>query len=73
MNTKTSGLVKITDYDTKINKTEKNITAHDHPKCITTREFNKIMAENFKEKLKQVNLVSKTDFDNKLISFNKTK
>ena len=28
------------------------------------------MAENVKERLKQANLVSKTDFDNKLVSFN---
>ena len=28
-------------------------------------------AENFKERLKQTNLLNKTDFDNKLISFNR--
>ena len=28
-------------------------------------------AENFDARLKQANLVSKTDFDNKLISFNR--
>ena len=29
-----------------------------------------LTAQNFKEKIKQANLVSKTDFDNKLISLN---
>ena len=37
----------------------------------TTREFNKLTAENFKARLKEVNLVTKTDFDNKLTSFNR--
>ena len=32
---------------------------------------NKITAKTFKEKLKQTDLVSKNNFDNKLISFNK--
>ena len=38
---------------------------------ITTQEFNKLTAESFAVKLKQANLVSKTDFDNKIISFNR--
>ena len=40
-------------------------------KIITTQEFNKLNAENFAARLKQANLVSKTDFDNKLISFDR--
>ena len=36
-----------------------------------TLEFNKLTAENFTARLKQVDLVSKTDFDNKLTSFNR--
>ena len=43
----------------------------DNSKCITTQEFNKLMAENFEARLKQADLVNKTDFDNKLTSFNK--
>ena len=35
-------------------------------KYITTPEFNNLTAENFTERLKNANLVSKTDFDNKL-------
>ena len=47
---------------------------------ITTQEFNKLTADDFKARLKQpnlasnndmANLVNKTDFDNKLLSFNK--
>ena len=37
----------------------------------TTQEFNKLNAEKFGARLNQANLVSKTDFDNKLTSFNR--
>ena len=40
-------------------------------KFIATQESNKSTAENFAARLKQANLVSKTDFNNKLISFNR--
>ena len=43
----------------------------DNSKYITTQEFNKLTAENFAAILKQADLVAKTDFDNKLTSFNK--
>ena len=43
----------------------------DHAKYITTPEFKKLTAENFGARLKPANLVSKTDFDDKLISFNR--
>ena len=36
---------------------------------ITNQEFNKLTTDNFKERLKQANLVSINYFDNKLISF----
>ena len=41
-----------------------------HDKYITTPEFDKLTAENFAERLKQGNLVRKTDLDNKLTSLN---
>ena len=41
-----------------------------HAKYIASQEFDKLTAENFAARLKQANLVSKTNFDNKLISFN---
>ena len=62
---------KKTDYNTKINETEKKITDDNHDKYITTPEFNKLTSENFAARLKQANLVTKTEFDNKLTSFNK--
>ena len=43
----------------------------DHAKYVTTPEFKKLTAENFGARLKPANLVSKTDFDDKLISFNR--
>ena len=70
-----SNLVKVTDYITKINEIEKEITDHNHDKYNATPEFNKLTSENFAERLKQANLagksdngifVNKTDFDNKL-------
>ena len=54
-----SNSVKKTDYKRKINEIEKKITDHDHDKCITTPEFNKLTAENF-----QANLASKSDTAN---------
>ena len=61
-------LVTTTVLNTKIGQL-KNIP--DQVKYVTTQEFNKLIAENFAARLKQANLVSKTDFDNKLISFNR--
>ena len=71
MNTKTSGLVKKTDYDTKISEIGKKITDHDYAKYFTTQGFNKLPAEDFKERLKKAILLGKTDFDNKIIRFNR--
>ena len=52
-----SNLVTKTDYETKMNKTEKKITGHDHDKYITTPEFNMLTSENLAAKLKQTSLV----------------
>ena len=43
----------------------------DNSKYITTQEFNNLTAENFAARLKQADLVNKTDFENKLTSFNR--
>ena len=43
----------------------------DQAKYIIIQEFNNLTAETFAARLIQANLVSKTDFDNKLISFNR--
>ena len=55
--------------NTKISEVENKFP--DSSKYITTQEFNKLTAENFAAKLKQADLENKTDFDNKLTSFNK--
>ena len=52
-----------TDYNTKNTEIEKKVAHHNHDKYITTPEFNKLSAEVFKARLKQTNLVTKTDFD----------
>ena len=54
--------IKISEFENKIS---------DNSKCITAQEFNKLTAENFAARLKRGNLMNKTDFDNKLTSFNK--
>ena len=73
----TSSLMTTTVLNTKISEVENKIPGY--AKYITTQEFNKLTAENFAARLKQADLVNKTDFDNKLTSFhwkitsNKTK
>ena len=63
-----SSLVKITNYNTKINKIEKKIADHNHDKYLTTPEFNRLTTKNFKARLAQADLATKTDLDNKLQS-----
>ena len=57
----------------KLLKLKRKITDHNHDKYITTPEFNKLSAEVFNLKLKQADLVTKTDFDGKLRSQNQKK
>ena len=64
-----SGLVTKTILNTKISEAENKILNHD--KYITTPEFNNMTKGNFEARLKQAHLVSKNDFDNKQISFNR--
>ena len=58
--------VTTTILNTKISKFEGKIPCNS--KYITTQEFNMLTAENFAARLKQADLVNKTDFDNKLTS-----
>ena len=58
-----------TVLNTKISEVENKIPSHD--KYITMPEFNKLSAECFAARLKQVNLLTKNGSDNKLTSFNK--
>ena len=65
----TSGLVTTSVFITKNSKVESKILGH--VKYITTHEFNKLTEKNFAGRLKQANVVNKTDFNKKLTSFNK--
>ena len=65
-----SSLVKKTDYNTNISEIEKKLTDHNLDKYITTSEFNKLTAEKSAARLKYRNLVTKTDFDDKLKNLN---
>ena len=65
------GLVKKTDNDTKISEIENKLTDHNHDKYITTPEFNTLAASVFNARLAQANLLTKTDFDAKLLSLNR--
>ena len=62
---------KKTVHDTKISEIEKKVSEHNHGKYITTPEFNNLTAEVFTASLKQANLMTKTDFNTRLISLNK--
>ena len=65
----TSCLVTTTVLNTKISEIENKIAENSN--YITTQEFNKLTAENFAARLKQADLVNKTDFGNKVTGFNK--
>ena len=51
-------------------KLKKKITDHTHNEYIFTAEFNKLAADVFNARLSPANLVTKTDFDNKLSCLN---
>ena len=55
---------------TKISETEK-VGDHNHDKYITTPKFNNLAAGVFTATLAQANLVTKTDFDNRLMNLNR--
>ena len=65
----TSGLVTTTVLNTKINGVKNKIP--DHAKYITTHEVNKLTTKHFAARLKQADLVNKTNFDNTLTGFNR--
>ena len=58
-----SHLVIKTDYNTKISDIKKKITDHSHDEYITTPEFNRLTTKNFKARLAEANLITKTDLD----------
>ena len=66
-----SSLVKKTGYNTKITDIENKLNNHNHDKCIDTPEFNKLAADVLNARLAQANLITKTDFDEKLSNLNR--
>ena len=74
-----TGLVKKTDYSTKITDIENKLNNHNHDKYVATSKFNTLAVNVFNARLAQANLITKTDFDAKLssldrkITSNKTK
>ena len=64
-----SNIVKKTDVNTKLVKLKIKLVIM--IMIINTSEFNKLTIENFKARLAQTNLVTKTDVDAKLTSLNK--
>ena len=66
-----SDLVKKIDYNTKVTEIENKLTNHNRDKYIDTSKFNTLAANVFNARLAQANLITKTDFDAKLLSLNK--
>ena len=64
-------LLKKTDYDTKVTEIENKFNNHNHDKYIDTQEFNKLAADVFNARIAQANLITKTDFDDKLSNLNR--
>ena len=56
----------------KLSGLEKKLTDHNHDKYITIPEFNTFAADVFDVTLAQANLITKTDFDAKLLSLKRT-
>ena len=65
----TRNLVTTTVLNTKISEVQNKI--YDQDKYVTAPQFKKLTAEDFAARIEQANLVNKTDFDSKIISFNK--
>ena len=51
---------------TQISEIEKKFTNHNHDKYVITSEFNEFKVETFAARLVQANVVTKTNFDNKI-------
>ena len=64
-------MIRKTDYHTKVTEIENKLNNHNHDKYIDTSEFNKLAVYVFNARITQANLVTKTDFDAKLLGLNK--
>ena len=63
-----SNSVKKTDYNTKVTEIENKLANHNHDRCIDT---NKLTADVFNARIAQTNLITKTEFDSRLLSLNR--
>ena len=63
--------LKKPDYDTKVIEIENKLNNHNHDKYIDTSEFNKLAVDVFNARIAQANLITKTDFDDKLSNLNR--
>ena len=66
-----SKLVEKTDYNNKVTDIENTLTNHDHDKYIDSSKFNKLATDVFNVRLAHANLITKTDFDAKLLNLNR--
>ena len=66
-----SALVKKTDYNTKVTEIENKCNNQNHDKYIDNSDFNKLAVDVFNARITQANLVTKTDFDAKLLGLNR--
>ena len=66
-------LVKRKNYDTKISEIERKLSDLNHDNYITTPDFNTLAALLFTARLAQANVITETEFDNKLKSLNQNK
>ena len=69
--TSASNLVKKTDYNTKVTEIQNRLNNHNHDKYVDTLEFYKLAVDVFNARIAQASLVTKTDFDAKLLSLNR--
>ena len=63
--------LKKKDNNTKVTDIENKLNNHNHDKYIDTSEFNKLAADVFNARIAQANLITKTDFDAKLLNLNR--
>ena len=63
--------LKKKDNNTKVTDIENKLNNHNHDKFIDTQEFNKLAADVFNARIAQANLITKTDFDAKLLNLNR--
>ena len=63
--------LKKKDNNTKVTDIENKLNNHNNDKFIDTQEFNKLAADVFNARIAQANLITKTDFDAKLLNLNR--